>query len=114
MHDIWLIRFKASMAPTSSFNMDGSTHVTGIGVAADSNLALAIAKLADMLKSDQITLIDVTGCRHYTPGEHQGDSEESIEIRRAVDQVAANPGEPTWACAATWGSIEELEAANGQ
>lgn len=113
MQEIWLIRFKAAMAPTSSFNMDGSTHLTGIGVAAQSSLPLAIAKLDEMLTSDQITLIDVNGCKLYIPTDYHDSSEESVEIRRAVDLVTANPEQATWACAATWGSIEELEAANG-
>lgn len=108
MQDIWLIQFKASMAPNSSFNMDGSTHLTGIGVTEDQSLAAAIARLAEMLTADMLTLIDVTGCKLYSPSDYQDAGEKSVEIRRAVDQVRSNPGEATWACAATWGSIEEL------
>lgn len=114
MQDIWLIHFKAAMEPTSSFNMDGSTHITGIGVAADQSLAGAIAKFAGMLTADKITLIDITGCKPYVPEDSQDTTEESVEIQRAVDIVNENPATATWACAATWGSLDELEAANGK
>lgn len=114
MTDIWLIRFKAWMDPTSSFNMDGSTHLTGIGVTSSTSLATAIAKLDVMLTADKLTLIDVTGCKLYSPDDYLDESEESVEIRRAVSITDTNPEEATWACATTWESLDELEAANGK
>jgi hypothetical protein len=114
MQDIWLIPFKASIAPTSSFNMDGSTHITAIGVVSNSKLSTAIVNLDQMLEAEQMSLIAVFNCRHYNSDDYQGDTDETVEIRRAVEQVMKNPGEATWACAASCGSLEDLEAANGK
>lgn len=111
---IWLIHHKSKIGEQSPLNMDGSEFAFAVGIVSADTLIKAINVLSNHLNKQILELVDISSCKIYQQENYFDDSEDSQEIRAAVDSIKDQPEGVTWACGITSECLESLENANGQ
>ncbi len=87
---IWLIHHKASLAPDSPMNEDGSTFMQGVGVVPASNMKEALELFDKYLADKKMELLELWKCEEWDPKHFKEDSLENRQINGAAERALEN------------------------
>ena len=84
---VWLIHHKASLAPDSPMNEDGSTFMQGIGVVPASGMTEALARFNEYLAGMKMDLLELWKCEQWDPKNFAANSQENRQINHAASRA---------------------------
>lgn len=87
---VWLLHHKASIAPDSPENLDGSTFMLGVGVVPAKNMKEAIEKFDAYLASQKMEVMELWKCEQWDPKKFAENSQENRQINGAAEKALAN------------------------
>lgn len=87
---VWLLYHKASIAPDSPENLDGSTFMLGVGVVPASSMKEAIEKFDVYLATQKMQIMELWKCEQWNPKNFPGDSLENRQINGAAEKALEN------------------------
>ncbi|MGM8225192.1 hypothetical protein ACSV5M_01325 [Cellvibrio sp. ARAG 10.3] len=87
IQSVWLLHHKASLAPDSTENLDGSTFMLGVGVVPASNMREALTKFDSYLESRKMEIMELWKCEQWDPKNFIGDSLENRQINAAAGKA---------------------------
>ncbi len=87
---VWLLHHKASIAPDSPENLDGSTFMLGVGVVPASDVREAMDKFDAYLAKQKMEIMDLWKCEKWDPKHFKEDSLENRQINGAAERALEN------------------------
>ncbi len=84
---VWLIYHKASLDKNSPINFDGSEFMVGTVVLLATSIKEALEKFDTYLAGEYMSVIEVSKCEKYDPGNFVNNTQENAEIRRVIPDV---------------------------
>jgi len=87
IQSIWLLHHKASLAPTSPMNLDGSVFMQGIGVVPAASMQDAINLFNVYLASQKMELQELWKCEQWNPADFTDATPESRQINAAASKA---------------------------
>lgn len=84
---VWLIHHKASLAPDSPMNEDGSTFMQGVGVVPASSMKEALGFFDEYLAGKKMVLLELWKCEEWNPKNFIEDSLENRQINHAAGRA---------------------------
>ena len=83
----WLIYNKASLEEYSPMNFDGSAFMVGIGVVLATSIKEALEKFDTYLAGQKMSVIEVSKCEKFDPGNFVEDTKENASIKDVIPDV---------------------------
>ncbi|HVL01398.1 MAG TPA: hypothetical protein VM553_16390 [Dongiaceae bacterium] len=83
----WLLHHKASLAPDSPMNLDGSTYMLGVGVVPAASLREAMDLFDAYLVKQKMELLDLWKCEKWSPENFADSTLESKQINAAASKA---------------------------
>lgn len=84
---VWLLHHKASLAPDSPENLDGSTFMLGVGVVPASTMKEAIEKFDVYLASQKMEILELWKCEQWNLKNFSESSLEHRQINGAAERA---------------------------
>lgn len=83
----WLLHHKASLAPDSPMNLDGSTYMLGVGVVPAASLREALDLFDAYLAKQKMESLELSKCEKWSPESFTDGSQESRQINAAAGKA---------------------------
>jgi hypothetical protein len=87
IQSVWLLHHKASIAPDSPENLDGSEFMLGIGVVPAANMKEAIEKFDSYLANQKMKIMELWKCEQWNPKNFIEDSLQNRQINAAAEKA---------------------------
>ena len=89
VQSVWLLHHKASLAPDSPMNLDGSTYMLGMGVVPAASMREAMDLFDVYLAKQKMEMLELWKCEKWSPENFSDHTSASKQISAAASNALA-------------------------